>query len=59
MLILVLFLQQMIQSIDFGTTTLSFSQFSGHGSAGDGLTKSGNILNVNGGNGITANANDH
>lgn len=44
--------------ITLGTTSLTFTQFSGLGqiNAGNGLTKSGNTLDVGAGDGITVNA---
>lgn len=46
--------------ITLGTTALNFTQFNGAGQviAGAGLTKAGNQIDVVGGFGITANAND-
>ena len=47
-------------TITLGTTALTFAQFSGAGQivAGNGLTKSGNTLNVGAGTGLTVNADD-
>ena len=46
--------------VTVGTTDLSFVQFTGTGeiTAGTGMTKTGNELDVNGGDGIIANADD-
>lgn len=46
--------------ITLDTTSLAFAQFSGAGqiTAGNGLTKTGNTLNVGAGTGIVANADD-
>ena len=45
-------------AVTIGTTELVFTQFTGLGQivAGDGLTKSGNTLNIGAGTGITVNA---
>ncbi len=54
------FVQTVNAPITMGTTALSYTQFTGLGqiTAGDGMTKSANVIDVIGGTGIDANAND-